>query len=461
MNLEILDKLRSIVGEDWVITDPSQMEEYVLDETPGPAVPEVPEGNVLVKPGSTEEISDILSLAADGDIDVVPRGGGTGLCGGAIPITAGIILSLERLNEITDLDQDNMMVTCQAGATLESLFERLEEVKGLFFPPHPGDEGAQIGGLVATNAGGARAVKYGVVRNYVKGITAVLPTGQTLHLGGKVLKDNTGYDLLHLLIGSEGTLAVITEVTLRLFPEPKQTATLVVPYPDRHQALESVPPILREGFLPLALEYVERDLVQKSADHLGKSWPADQGQAYLMFIVEASSESHLYSKCEIISDLAEERGALDILFAQSRKDQQNILDIRSNIYTALEADSADILDVTVPPASMRELMDRVDEIGREFDISIPMYGHAGDGNLHPHIPADLDSEAVEEVKERVYEAAQKLGGVITGEHGVGYSRVKNLAGSFPQHHLDLMRRIKKSFDSQGNLNPGKVVPPGD
>ncbi len=456
---EIKESLADITGSDWVIDQPDLIRGYLTDETPEPAAPEASENVLVVKPASTEEISQIMQLANEKEVPVIPRGAGTGLCGAAIPTGPGIILSMERLNGILDLDEDNLMVSCQSGLTLESLFESVNDTDNLFFPPHPGDEGAQIGGLVVENAGGARAVKYGVMRNYVKGMKVVLANGEVINLGGKILKNNTGYDLMHLLIGSEGTLGIITEVTLRLYPKAKETATLLVPFQDRHQAMDAVPEILKEGHIPLALEYVEKELIEESANHLGKVWPAEKGNAFLILIVTGNNQDKIFEKSEAIVETCKDNGASEPRFAQRRKEQDNILDIRSNIYTALENHTVDILDVTVPPAEIGELLDQIDELAEKYDTDIPVYGHAADGNVHPHIMKENGEtpDYFEELKEEIYESTLEMGGVITGEHGIGQTRTKNLDQAVEKESLKLMSRIKEAFDPQGILNPNKAI----
>ncbi|MBN2187194.1 MAG: FAD-binding oxidoreductase [Dehalococcoidia bacterium] len=252
-----VEKLEDIVGKSWVITEKERMLDYLTDETAIEVRPQPASELTLVKPANPQEISSVLKFANCEKIPVFPRGGGTGLCGGAIPTENGIILSLERLKKI-DVDKDNLMAIAEAGATLRELIEKVEQER-LFFPPHPGDESAQVGGIVACNAGGSRAVKYGIMRSYVKGIDAVLPTGELLSLGGELLKNNTGYDLMHLIVGSEGTLAVITKVVLRLFPPAAASVTMVIPYYDRHDAINTVPKILQSGIIPLAIEYMDRN----------------------------------------------------------------------------------------------------------------------------------------------------------------------------------------------------------
>lgn len=452
-----VEELRGIVGEDWVITKREQMEGYLVDAT-GPVVRPKPADNVvLVKPANSEEISKILKLANREKAPVFPRGGGTGLCGGAIPTQDGVVLSLERLDKVEEVDKENLMVVAQAGVTLEQLIKAAEDA-GLFFPLHPGDEGAQVGGLVACNAGGVRAVKYGVIRNYVKGLEVVLPTGEIINMGGKLLKNNTGLNLMHLLIDSEGILGVITKVIFRLYPKFAGTATLVISYNDRHEAINTVPKILQSGVIPLAIEYVEHDMIERSAGHLGLKWPATKGKAHLIIIVIGMSVDEAYSQCEQIVKVCQEYNAIDALIAERREEQADILKMRSAVGTAMKPRFADYPDVTVPPASIGELMDAIDKIAQRFDTTIPVVGHAGDGNLHPFLMMDLqDKGTLKKAKAEVYKAAVDLGGVITGEHGVGKIRLSELDLCLDEKSRELMRGIKNLFDPNNILNPGTAI----
>lgn len=450
-------ELQRIVGEDWVITKREQMESYLLDATPLAVRPEPADNVVIVKPANSEEISKVLRLANREKIPVFPRGGGTGLVAGAIPTEDGIVLSLERLDKIEEIDKRNLMVVAQAGVTLGELLKAVEDAD-MLFPPHPGDEGAQVGGLVACNAGGVRAVKYGVIRSYVKGLEVVLPTGEIVNMGGKLIKNNTGLDLMHLLIDSEGILGVITKVIFRLYPRFAGTATLVVSYDDRHDAINTVPEILQSGVIPLAIEYVENDEVEISAKHLGTKWPATKGKAHLIAIVIGANEDEVYSQCEQISQVCQKHNAVDTLIAERREEQTDILKIRSEIYTALKPKLADGLDITVPPASIGKMLDAVDEIAQRFDTDIPVYGHAADGNLHPHLMMDLQERGIlKEVKREVYKAAVDLGGVITGEHGVGKTRLGEFDLYVDEKSRELMKGIKKLFDPNNILNPGTAI----
>jgi len=449
--------LEGIVGENWVVTERDLMEDYLKDETPDPICPSPAADVILVKPANTSEVSSILKLANRERIPVFPVGGRTGLVGGAVPDKPGIILSLERMNKI-EIDQDNLMAIAEAGVTLGDLIKAVEDA-GMFFPPHPGDEGAHVGGLIATNAGGVRAVKHGIMRDYVKGIEVVLPTGEVLSLGGKLLKNNMGYNLMHLMIGSEGTLGVITKAVIKLYPKSKFSVTLLVPFNRRLDAINVVPKILQSGITPLAIEYVEEEEIEKAAEHLNEKWPVEEDKAQLIIILTGMNEDELFSECEEISEICQKNGALETVLAETRQEQDRVLKIRSNVYTALKPEMCDILDVTVPPSRLGDLMDAVDEIAKKYGARIPVYGHAGDGNLHAHIMKEdgREPEYSEKMRKDIYKAGVSLGGVITGEHGIGKIRVKNLDLFLSKKEMELMKAMKSMFDPNNILNPGKVV----
>jgi len=455
---EILSELRSIVGEDWVVTGEDRIQGYLYDETPPPMLPKASEDVVVVKPGNTREVSEIIKLANRYKIPVFPRGGGTGLVGACVPTLSGIVLSLERMNKIV-VDKENLIAEAEAGATLADLIKAAEDA-GLFFPLHPGDEGAQIGGLLACNAGGVRAIKTGVMRNYVKGMEVVLPTGEILTLGGKLVKNNAGYDLMHLIIGSEGTLGVITKAWIRLQPKSAASATIVVPFKDRETALKAVPAIFHEGIIPLAIEYMERDLIEKTAQQLGLTWPCKEGDHQLMLILTETSEAALYDACEKLMNLCERLGSLEPLLAESREEQETILKIRSEIYSALRSNLIDILDTTVPPAQLVELIKATEELGKKYNTYLPVFGHAGDGNLHIHIMKEegWTQEEYDRLRDEIYKKAVELGGTITGEHGIGYTRKKSIQKYLDKKALELMKAIKQVFDPNNILNPDKILP---
>ncbi|KYH36689.1 MAG: FAD-binding protein, partial [Candidatus Hecatellales archaeon B24] len=324
---EIAEALKAIVGEKNTIYEREKLEDYLKDET-YPKLRLKPASDiVVVKPSNAEEVSRILRFANEHGIPVFPRGGGTGLVGGAVPTREGIVLTTERMKGL-EVDRENLMAVVEAGVTLEELIKAADEAD-LFFPLHPGDETAHAGGLVATNAGGVRAVKYGVMRNYVKGLEVVLPTGEILKLGGKLQKNNTGYDLMNLIIGSEGTLAIITKVILKLHPKPGASATLIVPYNDRSTAVKSVPKILQSGVIPLAIEYVERDLIEKAAKHLGEEWPVREGSCYLLTVIVGENRDQILYESQKIAEVCQQSGSLEILFAEPKHEQEKILRIRS------------------------------------------------------------------------------------------------------------------------------------
>ena len=450
--IDIVKMLEDIVGPEFVITSREQMESYLVDETSIPVRPTPSTHCILVKPSDTTQISAIMKLANEYRIAVYPRGGGTGLVGGAIPTKDGIVISMERMDKIL-IDKENLMAEAEAGATLGKLLKTADEAD-LSFPPHPGDEGAQIGGLIVCNAGGARAVKHGVMRNFVKGLEVVLPAGEVLKLGGKLLKDNMGYSLMHLIIGSEGTLAIVTKAFIKLTPKAERTLTLLLPFNTRHEALKCVPKILNAGIIPLALEYVERELMELSAEHLGEKWTVD-GKVFLIAIL-AGSENEVFTDAERMSTIASENSGLEPSIAERRDEQESILKIRSNIYTALKPQYGDILDTTVPPSKIGNLAEIIDAVSEKYSAYIPVYGHAADGNVHSHV-MKKDLEKYDKIKEEIYKASIELGGVITGEHGIGKIRVKELHKFLPAKQIELMRQIKKAFDPNNILNPSTVL----
>jgi len=350
-----------------------------------------------------------------------------------------------------------MMVVAEGGVTLEHLLKEVESAD-LLFPPHPGDEGAQVGGMIACNAGGTRAVKYGVVRNYVKGLEVVLPTGEIVEVGGMLLKHNTDLDLMHLIIDSEGILGIITKATMRLYPKFGATATLVISFDDRRKAIGMVPKILQAGIIPLAIEYTEKSLMEETAKHGNMTWPAKQGTAQIIVIMAEANEDQLYGMCEQLSGIAEQNGAVDVLMAETSAEQATILKIRSEVGNAMKSKICDALDVTVPPAAIPDLLDAIDKVGEKYGIFIPVVGHAGDGNVHPNMFWEYDKKGLlKDAKKEIYEATIKLGGVISGEHGIGKTRLPQLEMNLDMKSRELMCGIKKLFDPNGILSPDNAI----
>lgn len=462
---QIIKKLEKI-AKDKIIFKPEEMQDYSGDELSDSSLRRMPE--VVVKPKKTEEIAEILKLANHQKIPVTPRGGATGLCGGCIPIFGGIVLSLENMKGILEIDEKNLMGVLGAGVILTDFYAEVEKA-GLFFPPHPGDETATIGGIIATNAGGARAVKYGVFRNFVRGLEVVLPQGEIINLGGKIMKNSSGYNLLHLLIGSEGTLGIVTQVILNLLPLPSAAITLIIPYKNLDDAIKTVPAIIRNKITPMAIEFIERDALTVTENTLQKKWPCQMGEAYLMVVVDGSSKDEVEKASKSIAEICLANNAIDVFVAGSKEKQQNILDIRSQIYEALKPKTIEILDIIVPRNEIANHVARVHEISAKYGMWLPTYGHAGDGNVHTHLmKADLKEgklnteeidgwkEKYSRVRKELYEDAIARGGTISGEHGIGITKREYLPLVVEQKQMELMRAIKKIFDPNNILNPGKI-----
>ncbi len=463
---ETCEELSRIVGPENLITDPERMLDYSHDEFSLREIGHMPD--VVVKPKNTEEVSLVLKLASRELIPVTPRGGATGLCGGCVPVRGGIVLSLEKMNRVIEVDPDNQMAVVEAGVTLREFIKNVEAA-GLSFPPHPGEESAMIGGLIATNAGGSRAVKYGVIRNYVRGLEIVMPQGQVIHLGGKLMKSSTGYNLLQLFIGSEGTLGVITRAVIQLLPAFVLTRSLVIPFADLDSAIETVPLLIKRKILPMAVEFVERDILAIAEALLKKRWPCREGKTHLLIILDAPSEEEMDRLCQVVAEVCLEKGAIDIFIAETQKRQEEVLEIRSKIYEAIKAQTIEILDIAVPRAEIARHVKKVQEVSRKYGIWLPTFGHAADGNVHTHImKARLEEGKMipleeeewrpkfDKVREELYEDCRGRGGVVSGEHGIGLVRKPYLSYVLDKTQIDLMRGIKKVFDPDNILNPGKI-----
>lgn len=462
----VIRELEKIVGEKNVICDPEKKIDYSHDEFSLRDIAQEPD--VVVKPESTQEVSQILRLANVENIPVTPRGGATGLCGGCVPTSGGIVLSLERMNRIIEVDTHNQMIVAEAGVMLMDFYPHCEQ-EGLFFPPHPGDETAMIGGIIATNAGGSRAVKYGVVRNYVRALEVVLPSGAVVNLGGKLMKSSTGYNLLNLMIGSEGTLGTITKATIQLLPSPQMSRTLIIPYENLKDAIDSVPELLAKKIMPMAVEFVPKDVIQITENFLRKRWPCSEGNIYLLIICDAANEEQMDKISEQVAAICMERNALDVYVADSPSKQQQVLEIRSKIYEAIKAHTLEILDIAVPRAEIAKHVKRVHEVSQEFGIWLPTFGHAADGNVHTHImkavyqdgqivplPEEDWKNKLENVRKELYRDCKEKGGVISGEHGIGIVKKPYLSYVLDEESINLMRGIKKTFDPNNILNPGKI-----
>lgn len=463
VNQEIIDKFREIIPNK-VFVNGDINEDYYHDEMPiyGKAVPEV-----VVEATTSEDISKIVKICYENNIPVIPRGAGTGLTGAAVAIHGGVIIDMSKMNKILEYDMENLVVKVQAGVLLNTLAEDVQK-KGLLYPPDPGEKFATLGGNVATNAGGMRAVKYGCTREYVRGMTVVLPTGEIIKLGATVSKSSTGYSLLNLMVGSEGTLGIITELTLKLIPAPKETISLIIPFENLEECISTVPKIFMANLKPQALEFMEKEIVLSSERYLGKSvFPkviegVDIG-AYLLVTFDGENKEELENITEMASEVVLETGALDVLVADTPSQKREAWAARSTFLEAIEAETKllDECDVVVPVNKIAEYLTFVKSLEKNYDFKIKSFGHAGDGNLHIYTCADeMDEDEfkrqVDHFMEIIYKKASEIGGLLSGEHGVGHGKLKYLSTFTGEKNMQLMEGIKRVFDPKMILNPGKV-----
>ncbi len=463
LNRNAIDEIEKIVGKKNIITESEGFFNYNHDEFALDEIKHNPE--IVVKPSTTEEVSDVMKIASREKFPVVARGGATGLVGGCVPSFGGIVISTERMNRIIEIDEANLMVTLQSGSTLRDFYSSIKSKK-LLFPPHPGEESATIGGVISTNAGGTRAIKYGTIRNFTRYVEAVLADGSIITSGGKVIKDSTGYSLLHLLIGSEGTLGIITKAVLSVLPEPEDMITLIIPYKDIKTCLTGVPSILKSSVRPLAIEFIDKKVIEIAQKYTGKHWPSMQGDIFLLIILEGNKEE-IEKHCEIIADICLNQGAIDVFIADSQQKQDDILYVRSMVYEALKFETIEILDVSLPPDQMATHISSVDNISAKYNVWLPTYGHAGDGNLHTHIMkitpggdkiTDWKNIFMEIRNEIIFDGIQK-GGKISGEHGIGLIKKQYLEMCLGKTSIEIMKKIKQAFDPLYILNPGKIFDP--
>ena len=461
MDQKIIERLQAICGEKYVFVQDDDVSRYLYDETEELVRPEAEPDCVVVRPGTNEEVSEILKLANEMLFPVIPRGGGTGACGAVIPTQPSVIMSMERFDKILEVDKIGMMVTAQTGVTLYQLNEYLDkEVHELYFPCHPGDEGAQLGGLAVENAGGVRAVKHGIMRSYVKGLKVCLPSGEIVQLGGKLLKNNMGYDLMHLIVGSEGTLCVVLEVTFKLHPRLEHTGTMVMSFANPKDAVNCVSAVQVAGIVPLAVEYMDRSIALKTGEEISKTWPLkDEGKVDIIFMLEGKDEDEVYDTAEKIDAISSENGAINCIIAESKKDQKTILDIRSAMYEVFKPYFVDSLDTAVPVCHVNELLADFDEIAKKYGSTTPRVGHVADGNFHNFILRDEEGNVpswADDMRKDFYEAALKYGGTITAEHGTGKTRKPYMNLQYSPTVMQIMKGIKHAFDPNNILNPGCV-----
>lgn len=465
----IIQEIFTIVGERNVIYgDLEKLEAYSHDEVMDKEVAHMPD--MVVKPATTGEISEILKLANRESIPVTPRGAGSGLSGGAVPVYGGIVLSLERMNHILEFDRENLVITVEPGVVTNDINLAIKE-DGLFYAGYPMSvEMCYVGGNVAENAGGGKAIKYGVTGRYVVGLEVVLPTGEIVKMGGKRLKDVVGYDLVHLMVGSEGTLGIFTKIMLKLLPLPKYKVDLLVLFKDVPSAIAMVPRIITQGrIIVTAIEFMDKQSVATTCKYLNEDLPYDQCEAMLLIEVDGSSEEQLEREYETIGELCIENGAIEVYVASNSTTQERVWAVRRSIAEAfmlfdpIQREE----DIVVPFAQIPELMPELARLAKKFNVIIPCYGHAGDGNLHatiikhPDTPMDDWLELEHAVLVDLYEVVVRLGGTLSGEHGIGSIRREFMPLFQDEVLITLQKRIKNVFDPNNILNPGKIFPGGD
>ncbi len=513
---KIIENLKNIVGKDNVIVDKEALENYSHDETP--LYKSMPEA--AVKPGSTEEVSHIMKLAYDNNIPVTPRAGGTSLSAGAVPIHAGIVLSLERMNKIKEIDEKNLMVIVEPGIITEQLGNELIKY-GLFFPPDPVSlDSCMIGGNIAECAGGPRAMKYGVTKNYVTGLEAVLPDGEVLKIGGKLLKNVTGYDLIDLIIGSEGTLAIVTEATLKVLPLPEIIVDLLIPFKCVEDAVQFAIDILQQGLMPAAIEFMEGDVYRIVAKYLKRKLPFEQANAHTIVEIDGNDKEQVRKTYDKIGDIALKYNALDVFVGESVTDREKIWEPRKNTGDALKelVNPVTREDLIVPKDRIPELIKKLKDCVKKYGANLYAFGHLGDGNIHADIGMidysnkNIDysdehtddkeigrngdkenrkqgekgsfevrklgrwekrkeianrkfqlnsqhinnTEKINKMRREVYEITLSLGGAITAEHGIGLSKIQYLEMALDKTQIEIMKKIKMIFDPKNILNPGKI-----
>jgi len=457
---ELINSLIEIVGKDYCSINQDIIDIHSHDETEDLNFP--PE--IVVKPYSSKEVSEIMKLATTYNIAVTPGGARTGLSGGALCVYGGIALSMERFNKIVKIDEENLQVIVQSGVITQELQEAVQE-KGLYYAPDPASRGTCfIGGNISENSGGPRAVKYGVTKDFVLNLEVVLPNGEIINTGANTLKNSTGYNLTQLMVGSEGTLGIVTQATLKLIPYPKHNMLMLIPFSSAEKACEAVSSIFKAGLTPSAMEFMERDAIEWTMDFTKESpiQLKDNEQAHLLIEVDGNDTEVLFKECEIIASVVEQFDCGEIMFAETEAQKDALWFLRRRVGEAVKATSVyKEEDTVVPRYQLPKLLKGVKEIGEKYGFKSVCYGHAGDGNLHINIikgdmsEGDWNHELTKGIRE-LFELTISLGGTLSGEHGIGYVQKQYMDIAFNEMELGLMKGIKKVFDPKGILNPGKI-----
>jgi glycolate oxidase len=457
-DITLIEQLRRVLPAERVHTTPEDLAVYSYDGTW-----ELGHPQAVVSPLTTEEVQEVVRLAHRMGLPVVPRGGGTGLAGGSVPTAGGIVLNTTLMNRIMAIDRLNMVAVVQPGVITAHLQAEVEKV-GLFYPPDPQSlRQSTIGGNVATSAGGPRCLKYGTTRDYVLGLQVVLADGRAMRTGGKMLKVQTGYNLTGLFVGSEGTLGIITEVTLRLIPMPRYRGTVMAAFQRLDDAAETVNRILQAGITPLALEMMDNACIRAVQAFRPFGLPLD-AETVLLIDQDGNDSRALQAELDEIARLVRDGGAVQVRQANTREESQELWAARRAVSPALARLRPNKLgeDISVPRACIPDMVRRVTEIAARNHLLIPLFGHIGDGNLHPNILCDLrDREEMERVQtaaREIFEAAIALGGALSGEHGIGTLKRQFLQQGLDHTAIEVMRRIKWALDPENVLNPGKIFP---
>ncbi|MGB3904482.1 MAG: FAD-linked oxidase C-terminal domain-containing protein [Anaerolineae bacterium] len=457
VNPELVEELEALVGEENVLTSPEELLCYSYDSTVLQHLPEI-----VVLPHSTQEVAATVKLADREKIPIVPRGAGTNLAGGTIPIQGGIVLSLTRMIEILEIGTINMAAVVQPGVVTAKLQAEVAK-KGLYYPPDPASlKVTTIGGNVAMNAGGPHALKYGVTSDYVMGLEVVLPSGQVIRTGGKAIKNVTGYNLTQLFVGSEGTLGVVTEIILRLIPQPQSSGSVLAAFSDLDDAATLVNMILQAGVTPAVIEIMDNMTIQTVDDYLGTGLPRDA--AALLLIQADGVREAVEQELKTVADLCHDNKATLVEVARTEDEEETLWKARRSISPSLTRVRPNKLgeDISVPREAIPDVVRRIQEISRQRELPIVIFGHISDGNLHPNILFDQgDPEEVERVEgasEDIFEAATAVGGTLSGEHGIGLLKQKYLRLDLPTETIEVMLTIKRALDPNNIMNPGKIFP---
>ena len=461
----IISQFGAIVGDENIIIDAEKRHPYSHDETEDFSF--LPD--VVLKPGSPQEISEIMKLCHQHIIPVTPRGGGTGLSGGAIPVQHGVVISMERFNNIISIDELNLQATVEPGVITE-VFQNAVADKGLFYPPDPASRGSCfIGGNVSENSGGPKAVKYGVTRDYVLNLEVVLPTGEIIWTGANVLKNSTGYNLTQLMCGSEGTLGIITKIVFKLRGLPQKSVLLLIPFATNEEACKGIAEIFRAGIQPSGVEFFEREAAMRTIAYCEKIYAAkvttqfpENMDAYLLCELDGNDDEVLMRDAERIMGVVEKFQTGEVLFAETSAQKEELWKIRKNISPAINAYTLTRAeDVVVPRANLPKLVTGIKQIGKQFGFNTVCFGHLGDGNLHVNVlkeqinEKDWNTTVMDGIGE-IFKLTVALGGTLSGEHGIGIAKKPYMPIAMKEANLNVMRGIKKAFDPHGILNPGKI-----